>query len=164
MEKRLADTDRIMGRITRAMSAIGTMAVLLMMLLVVADIVARAFFRSPIRGAHELVEFTLIVAVFLAIPYVQHSGKNISISLLTDLFPKRAQALTQVFMCILSFAIVGLMTWQAFGYFWRMVQAGKETTVLALPVSPFQFIVAYGLLVLCIVLMLEFLSSLLRRA
>jgi TRAP-type transport system small permease protein len=159
MSDGLGCLDRVLTRITRIMSAIAAMAVLCMMLLNVADICARYFLHLPIRGAHELVEFSMILAVFLGIPYVQHGKTNISVSLLTDRFPRKAKVITEGIMCILSLGIIGIMTWEAFGYFWRMWERGKETTVLALPVAPFQFIVAVGLFVLFIVIIAELLHS-----
>jgi TRAP-type transport system small permease protein len=159
MSDRLAFVERVLARTTRVMSGIGAIAVLLMMMFNIADITFRAFLRSSLRGTHEIVDFMMILVVFLAIPYVQHKKTNISISLLTDRFPRKTKAITESVMCILSLAIIGTMTWAAFGHFRRLWETGKDTEVLNLPVAPFQFILAFGLLVLCIVIISELLHT-----
>lgn len=152
--------ERGMVPTTRMMSGIGAVAVLLMMLLNIADIILRTSLNSPIRGIHEIIEWMMIVTVFLGIPYVQHRKTNISIGLLVDRFPQKAQAITNGLICILSLGIIGIMTWEAFGYFRRMWETGLDSTVLNMPMAPFQFILAFGLLVLCFVLISELLHSL----
>jgi TRAP-type transport system small permease protein len=158
MGDRLHRIERVLYRMTRIMSGIGTITVLFMMLINVTDVCARAFLHLSIRGSHELIEFTLVLVVFLGLPYLQHSKANISVSILTDRFPQKAQTAISVVTTIFSLCMVGIMTWEAFGYFGRMWEAGKETTVLNIPLAPFQFIVAGGLLVLCIVILSQLLN------
>lgn len=51
-------------------NAVGTLVVLGLVLIVNYDVVARGFFHSPFRGAVEVVQFSMVLIVFLQLPDV----------------------------------------------------------------------------------------------
>jgi TRAP-type C4-dicarboxylate transport system permease small subunit len=155
--------DRVIASISRVMSGIAATAVILMMLLITVDVLLRYFLNRPIKGAHELIEFMMILAVFLGVAYVQYRKVNISISLLLDRLPQKAQAIISSLTYILSLGIICVITWTAFTYFRRLWDRGQCTTVLNVPIAPLEFILAGSLLMLCIVLTLDFLHSISKQ-
>lgn len=48
----------------------GVLMVLVLMIVVSADAVARDVFHAPFRGAYEVIQFSLILIVFLQLPDV----------------------------------------------------------------------------------------------
>jgi len=48
----------------------GTLLVLALVAVVNYDVVARGFFNAPFRGAVEVVQFTMVLIVFLQLPDV----------------------------------------------------------------------------------------------
>jgi TRAP-type C4-dicarboxylate transport system permease small subunit len=155
MSKLLRYLERVVAPTTRVLSGIGAVAIMVMMLLIVVDVLFRSLFNLPIKGAHEIIELMVIMAVFLAIAYVQHQKSNISVDILTNRLPQKVQAITGRFISIFILVIIGVMVWQGFGYLRRMLETGKETTVLHLPTAIFEFVLVVGLFVLCIVLILD---------
>ncbi|MBN1368185.1 MAG: TRAP transporter small permease [Dehalococcoidales bacterium] len=151
------------GAITRVMSVIGICFVAVMTLVTVADVVLRWSIDSPIKGAIEIVQYMMILIVFLTIPYVQYKKAHVSISLLVDKLPQKAQAVIGSFVYILSLGIIGLMTTAAFIYFRRIWEAERYTTVLGIPISPFQLILTIGLFLLFIMILLDFLHSIFEQ-
>ena len=70
--------DRIflaLSGLSRIVNAIGTLVVLGLVLVVNIDVVARGVFNAPFRGTVELVQFSIVLIVFLQLPDVVRSGK-----------------------------------------------------------------------------------------
>lgn len=73
---RIVDTGAVLlDRATALMSAVGTLTILLVMLLISADVVGRYFFGRPIAGVPELVAMSILVIVFLQIANTLARGK-----------------------------------------------------------------------------------------
>jgi TRAP-type C4-dicarboxylate transport system permease small subunit len=70
--------DRIyvaLSGVSRVVNAIGTLVVLGLVVVVNFDVVARGVFNAPFRGTTELVQFSIVLIVFLQLPDVVRSGK-----------------------------------------------------------------------------------------
>ncbi len=72
-----AGRERLIGFATTALSriavvanAVGTIVVLLLVVAVNADVVARGVFSAPFRGTVEVVQFSMVLIVFLQLPDV----------------------------------------------------------------------------------------------
>lgn len=73
-----AIADRIylaLSIVSRGVNAIGTLAVLGLVAVVNFDVVARGVFNAPFRGTVELVQFSIVLIVFLQLPDVVRSGR-----------------------------------------------------------------------------------------
>jgi len=75
-------------------NAIGTLVVLGLVMVVNTDVVARGVFHAPFLGAVEVVQFSMVLIVFLQLPDVVRAGR------LT-----RSDGLSCVFMALVSYAI-----------------------------------------------------------
>ncbi len=60
----------VLSWIAVAANAIGTIVVLLLVVAVNADVVARGAFSAPFRGTVEVVQFSMVLIVFLQLPDV----------------------------------------------------------------------------------------------
>ncbi len=159
MSNWLHSVDRVWEPVVRILSIIGVCFVAFMMVVTVADVVLRWSLNSPIKGAIEIVQYTMILVVFLTIPYVQYKKAHVSIGLLVDKLPQKTQAVIGSLVYILSLGIIGLMTSAAFIYFRRIWEAERYTTVLGMPISPFQLILTFGLFMLFVTILLGLLHS-----
>lgn len=73
-----AAADRIflaLSGVSRVVNAIGTLVVLGLVMVINFDVVARGVFNAPFRGTVELVQFSIVLIVFLQLPDVVRSGK-----------------------------------------------------------------------------------------
>ena len=66
----LRHIERFIERIAILANAIGTLVVLGLVVVVNYDIVAREFYGKPFHGAVELVQFSMVLIVFLQLPDV----------------------------------------------------------------------------------------------
>jgi len=56
-------------------NAIGTVVILLLVLVLNADVIARGAFNNPFRGVFEVVQFSMVLIVFLQLPDVVRADK-----------------------------------------------------------------------------------------
>lgn len=69
--------DRIAVPLTRFMDIIGQSILALMALLITLDVILRYFFSRPIKGSYELIEFMMVMLVFLGLAYTQTDRKSV---------------------------------------------------------------------------------------
>jgi TRAP-type C4-dicarboxylate transport system permease small subunit len=97
-------------------NAIGTLIVLALVLVVNYDVVARGFFNAPFRGAVEVVQFSMVLIVFLQLPDVVRMDRLTRsdgfLTILSTTRPKLADTLRRainfvsaVFMALVAYAI-----------------------------------------------------------
>lgn len=66
----LARVTALLERAATFANAVGTVVVLVLVAVVNVDVVARGVFNSPFRGAVEVVQFSMVLIVFLQLPDV----------------------------------------------------------------------------------------------
>ncbi|HTO49363.1 MAG TPA: TRAP transporter small permease [Burkholderiales bacterium] len=103
-----------------------------MMLLTVADVVARAVFNTPIRGTLEVVELLLAWTFFLALPAVFLRDEHIVVDVVDGFAPLRVPLLKR---CAEALAVVVLavMGWQSWILAGDALAFGDVTSDLSLP-------------------------------
>jgi len=67
--------EKLAGGIAQAANAAGTFVVVLLIAVVNYDIVARGVFNKPFLGAVEVVQFSMVLIVFLQLPDVIRVGR-----------------------------------------------------------------------------------------
>ena len=134
----------------------------MMMFLVAVDVTLRYCFSSPIAGSVELVELMMVVVVFLAVAYTASRKGHVAIELIVSRFPKRVQAIIDIFTYFLSLGLVALIIWRSVvraNYVWL---ESHTSAVLSIPIYPFVFIIALGCALLAVVLLANFIDALAR--
>lgn len=146
------------GKVFNAMACV---AVIIMMLLSVADVVLRLF-GKPIPGAYELVGFLGTIVVSFALGFTSLEKGHIAVELLFTKLPQRAQIAIETVTNFLGFLIFGLIAYQAFIYALDIQKSGEVSSTLQMPIYPFIFGMALGFGLLCLILIADFIKSLKR--
>jgi TRAP-type C4-dicarboxylate transport system permease small subunit len=125
-------------------------ALVVMMMVTVADVFLRYVFNNPIRGSYDLVECSLAVFVFHGMAAAFLDRKNIVIDVLDHFVPERPLVVLIRISDVLSIACLLLVAWamttpalQAFNYgdrkidlnlpiwwLWAAAFAGMAATIL----------------------------------
>lgn len=124
---------RILDRIFEAQLWIACAALLLMMLVVVTDVVLRYVLASPLRGAYDLVQITLVVMVFLGLPRLFVDGSHIAIDLIDHLLPPAGIRFLVRVAAILSVLALGFVSYAMIGPLRSAYQYGDRSLELDLP-------------------------------
>ncbi len=131
-----------------------------MMFLTFADVLLRYLFNSPIPGATELIEFMMGIAVTFSVVYCAYKKSHISVDLVIANFPDRARKWLDCITSLITLILFLLITWQAFIYVVDEYGSRLTSAVLYIPVYPFIATAAVAFAVICLVLLVEFLSHL----
>lgn len=139
---------------------ISAFALLAIIALVAANIVGRAAFNSPIAGTYELSQFLMVIVVFTAISYTQVRKGHIALEILVKRFPVKVRAILQSVTLVVGIVLFALMSWRSIMYGVRLLEGHETSMVLKIPQGPFLFMVAFGCILFCVVLLAQFIESL----
>lgn len=103
-----------------------------MMLLTVADVLARWLFARPIHGAYELTELLLTCTFFLALPAVFLRDGNIVVDMVDGWFPRAVPWLKR-FALAAAAAMLAIITWRCWLFARNAIEFGDVTSDLSLP-------------------------------
>ena len=125
----------VMGK----MKTLGAACLVGMTFLTCADIIGR-FFRHPIFGSEEIVEFMAVMAVAMALPYADKIKSHVGVEILVRLLSDRTQTIIDIATRSLSFVFFVLVTWQMGRYARTMQKSGEVSMSLELP----EYVVIYA--------------------
>jgi TRAP-type C4-dicarboxylate transport system permease small subunit len=144
VEKIVTAIEKVVHPLSRLFNYSGFGFLFLLMLLVVAHVIGRYVLVFPIPGSVELIEFLMVLVVFLGLAECAVRRGNVSVNLFVDLMPKNAQVMIDAFTCLLSIAIVSLITWQSAVQVKILWQSGHVSGVLHIPHYPFAIVMVLG--------------------
>lgn len=161
MLERMADSlKKVLSPISAALTGISIAVIVLVVLAVVAEVVARRFFNSPIRGAGELNQLAFTIIVFLPLAWAALKGSHIELDLLSSKFPKRVRSGTDVVIMLMTVGILGLMSWQLLEQGMSLQHQNATTNTMGIPMYPFAYIAALGGIMVTVAFFIRFLRSL----
>lgn len=97
---------------SHAMVALAKLGIVVMLVLVVSDVLARALFNTAIPGIDTVVASYLMVAtIFLPLALLHLIDENIAVDVLRSNMPGKVQLLFDVIAHLLSIGFYGLLAW-----------------------------------------------------
>lgn len=103
------------------------------MLLTVADVLLRTFFRYPIQGMLELVELGLACTIFIALPAVFLRKEHLVVDVIDHFANKPLVRLLDLAGAVVSLAVLVVMAWQMVPLARSMHEFGDVTSDLSIP-------------------------------
>jgi len=150
--------------VTRWMSAIAGLALVCMMSWVVTDVISRYVFDRPILGSYEVVEYTMVVFIFMAFAYAQFNKAHIAVPIVVERFGPRTQAVINALTGVVTLGMAAAMIWGACIQTGNMFTSHLTSTVLLVPKWPFQLITAIGLVAFFVAKVVDVLECFFRIA
>jgi TRAP-type C4-dicarboxylate transport system permease small subunit len=138
--------NRVNEWITNALLVIAAMLAFLLSFLVVADVIGRAVFNSPVKGTPEIVSISIVIISFLQAGYAIRSGGMLRVDAVTSLLPPRAQAVLGIAGALLGAMFFALVLWGSFepaAHAWTSNEFEGEGA-LRVPVWPARFLIIVG--------------------
>ncbi len=146
--------------ISRFCSTIGMVTMGLLTLTVVIAICARRFFDIPIRGLHDISVLAFSIMVFLPMAWCTINDSHISMDVIVVKFPKSLRNIIAAIVLFVTTVTLAVFTWQLLLYGLRLQNMGQTATILPIPIFPFLYLATLGVLLMTIVFLMKFLSSL----
>ncbi|MBO6756607.1 MAG: TRAP transporter small permease [Roseibium sp.] len=114
-------------------NAIGTLIVLGLVLVVNYDVVARGFFNAPFRGAVEVVQFSMVLIVFLQLPDVVRSERLTRSDGFLTLLQMRRPNLAETIRRVINFASAVFMALVAYAIWPEFVEMYETKDFFGVP-------------------------------
>jgi TRAP-type C4-dicarboxylate transport system permease small subunit len=154
LENSIVRIQRVLDKITTGVSWVGAGALILMVLIVVANVVGRYLFRKPVLGAVEMVGLLTVITVFCVLAFTEAKGAHIVVDILVSRLHGRTKAILASIMALLGAVFFIIMGWQG----WNLMLSNlspfvRVTGVLSIPFAPFMLVMAFG----CVLFGLELL-------
>lgn len=134
------------------------------MVLVVVNILLRTVFKSPVFGAYEYVGLLTAVVIGLALAYCGVQNAHIDISLVVDWLPARLRAFISALTNLVSMGFLGVSAWYVGAYAKSMMDSGLVSSTTQMPVYPFVYLIALGMIIYCLVLLVRSIEFICKAA
>lgn len=142
MERLRALNDRV----TRALLVLAAVLAFLLCFLVVADVLGRVVFNSPVKGTVEIVSLSIVVICYLQAGFAIRSGGMLNVDMFVSKASPRGQSVFAALGALAGlvfFAIICWGSWDGAAHAWSSNEYEGEGA-LRVPVWPARFIVVVG--------------------
>ncbi len=144
--------DGCLNRLSRILVAIGIIFLLLLTFIMVAGVVLRYFFNRPIPGVLEIIEYMMVSILTLGLAYTAVAKRNIIIDILITHLPSSVRNGFIAAASVVSLAFFALVTWASVLYVQEQYDVMAVSSILHIPRWPFASVVAFGCILLTLVL------------
>jgi TRAP-type C4-dicarboxylate transport system permease small subunit len=154
--------EKIRNLFDKAFLFLGGVAVLALMTLATGNVCLRIF-GMPYRGAYELVSFLGAVVTAFALGYTQRRKSHIVVDILTETFSEGKKRILDGISYLMGVLFFAIISWVIFRWGMRIAASGEVSETLKIAYYPFIYCVALGFAFLCLTLIMDFLSALLKK-
>lgn len=158
----------LVDKLAIAANALGTLVVLALVLIVNFDVVARGVFNAPFLGAVEVVQFSMVMIVFLQLPDVARVNRltrsDGTLVAITRMRPRLGNALRHLVDAI-SAVLMGLIAWAIWPEFiemWHTKDYFGVPGVFTAPWWPIKLTIFFSSVLCTLVFALKVLSPAIR--
>jgi TRAP-type C4-dicarboxylate transport system permease small subunit len=150
--------NSVIERLSKWMQVVSGAALVLIMLLTVADVCLRNLFRKPIIGTYEFVGIGGAIVIGFALPITSWLRGHIFVDFFVQKFSRPWQTVFNIATRLLCMGLFILIFWNFFLFGQNLYQSGEVTPTRHLPFYP----VAYGLGVVFVIQCFVFISDIIK--
>ena len=149
------------NRVTQLLDRIAGCVLGLSVAFCTLNVLMRYFWR-PIPGTFEIISYLMAVVVSFALAHCGVKKSHIAVEFVIERLPSRTQLIVGGVTDILFAGFLAVASWRSVIYAMNIYHSGELSPTLNIPFYPFIFVVAVGLLMLCIVYIFSFLARLIK--
>jgi TRAP-type C4-dicarboxylate transport system permease small subunit len=138
--------DRWSDWVAKALLAFAATLAFLLSFLVVADVIGRTAFSSPVKGTPEIVSMSIVIICFLQASYAIRSGGMLHVDVIPVLLPPRLREALAALGCLLGVAFFAVVLYgglEPFAHAWSSNEYEGEGA-LRIPTWPARLAVLLG--------------------
>lgn len=124
---------RVMTGLAQAANAVGTLVVLGLVILINSDVLSRNLLNAPFRGTYELVQFLMVMIVFLQLPDVVRINRLTRSDGFIGLIAHRNPGVARFFARIIDTAAAIFMGLIAYAMWPEFVRSWTENNYFGTP-------------------------------
>jgi TRAP-type C4-dicarboxylate transport system permease small subunit len=114
----------------------------ILMMLTVADVVARYLFNWPLRGAFEITELVLLVLIFAGLPLVSHADEHVTMDFIDRVLGRGGRSFVIRAVHLVTAGAMFLLAWLTWEKAGKVMGYGDTTDVLKILIWPFVYVMA----------------------
>lgn len=138
--------EQLTARLVHSLLAIAAAIIFFLSFLIVADVVGRGFFNSPVKGTPEIVSMSIVIICFLLAAYAVQSGGMLRTDVIVGMYGRRGLAFADLASGLLGAAFFILIVWGSIEptlHAWTSNEFEGEGA-LRVPVWPARLVVMLG--------------------
>lgn len=108
-------------------------SVLVMAGLMITHVLGRTFLELGVPGTTEVVELLIILMTFVGVSYAARRGRHISMSAFYDQLTGKARKALLVLIALVTGALLFYLAWEAASYVDSILDRGRRTSALQIP-------------------------------
>lgn len=148
--------------VARKLEWVGFAALFIMMLVTCIDVAGAKLFLRPIHGALDAVELAQLIAISFAAAATLIAGRHVSVEFLVVMLPKRVRALVEAVVQILGLSLFAIIIWRLARYGYSTQIEKWVSPTARVPLYPFVYGTAFGLIPLWLLLLENLIKSITR--
>lgn len=164
-EPALTALSRVANALAVAANALGTLVVLALVVLLNADVIARGVFSAPIKGTYEMVQFSVVLIVFLQLADVVRVDRLTRsdgfLLLVGTRRPGVAAGMRRIINAV-SAIFMGLIAWITYPEFlkmWKTQDFFGVPGLFTLPWWPVKLVITVGTALACLIFVLKVVTA-----
>lgn len=134
--------ERIGLATSRALSAVGLAALMLLAAMTLLDGTLRWLANKPIEGVRDVGAVIVAVAVCCCLPVGLMERSHISIRVAAELLGERAGRVLDALAAVAVWLVMAAIAWQFTVFAGKIARVGETTWILKIPTAPFWYTVA----------------------
>lgn len=132
--------DNIIRRLTKGFAWINVITLLGIVFVIVLDVFLRFLSGQTLRGAYEMVQYLLMIAVFSSFAFCQTERGHVHVTMLVSKFPRKLRFIIYALTEIVSAAAAFLVAYAAIKQGNVYLASNMTSGVLLLPLAPFYWL------------------------
>jgi TRAP-type mannitol/chloroaromatic compound transport system permease small subunit len=145
-------TEKIISRMSQAFGGMTAATILmLMMMLTVSDVLARALFNHPITGSADITQFAMICIVFPVFAWGAVKGMHVKVDIIVGRLSHKAQTIIDIINYIFVLGVCVLLGSQSFLEAFVARRLGIVSNTIGIPHYPFYLVITLGFVLLFLV-------------
>ncbi len=161
----VAGLSRAANALAITANALGTLVVLALVVILNVDVVARGLFSAPLRGTYEMVQFSVVMIVFLQLADVVRVDRLTRSDGFLNLLHHRRPGLTSNLRRIINaisaifMGLIAYVTFPEFLHMWETQDYFGVPGLFTLPWWPVKLVIACGTALACVIFMLKVVTA-----
>lgn len=165
LKSALAGLTRAANTLAIAANALGTLVVLALVVVLNVDVIARGLFSAPLRGTYEMVQFSVVLIVFLQLADVVRVDRLTRSDGFLNLLHGRRPGLTSNIRRVINavsaifMGLIAYITFPEFLHMWNTQDYFGVPGLFTLPWWPVKLVIAVGTALACMIFVLKVISA-----
>lgn len=161
----VAGLSRVANTLAIASNALGTLVVLALVVVLNVDVILRGLFSAPLKGTYEMVQFSVVLIVFLQLADVVRVDRLTRSDGFLNLLHNKRPGLTASLRRIINavsaifMGLIAYITFPEFLHMWQTQDYFGVPGLFTLPWWPVKLVIAFGTALSCVIFAIKVITA-----